>query len=61
MSVRLAAISALSTVLAKEALETLKRLTGDRSTDIREAVEKAVTAWAAAYHATVAEHPQKPA
>jgi len=51
MPVRLAAISALSTVLAKEALETLKRLSGDRSTDIRDAVEMAVKAWATAYHA----------
>ena len=48
-AVRIAAISALSTVLSKEALETLKRLMGDRSTDIREAVEVAVKTWAAAY------------
>jgi len=52
MSVRLAAISALSTVLAKEALETLKRLANDRSTDIRDAVDIAVKAWAAEYRAT---------
>jgi hypothetical protein len=51
MPVRLAAISALSTVLQKEALETLKRLSGDRSTDIRDAVDMAVKAWATAYHA----------
>ena len=57
MSVRLAAISALSTVLVKEALETLKRLTNDRSTDIRDAVEMAVKTWAAAYHAAVAAPP----
>ena len=52
ISVRLAAIAALSTVLVKDALATLKNLMGDRSTDIREAVELAVKDWAAAYHAT---------
>jgi HEAT repeat protein len=52
--VRLSAISALSTVLVKEALETLKNLQGDRSTDIRDAVEIAVKAWAGAYRATMA-------
>jgi hypothetical protein len=51
LSVRLAAISALSTILVKEALTTLKHLSGDRSTDIRDAVELAVKDWAAAYHA----------
>ena len=53
MPVRLAAIGALSTILVKEALETLKRLVTDRSTDIRDAVERAVKDWAAAYHAAV--------
>ena len=53
-SVRLAAISALSTILVKEALETLKNLQGDRITDIRDAVEIAVRDWAAAYHAATA-------
>ena len=52
VSVRLAAISALSTILMKDALETLKYLMGDRSTDIRDAVEKAVKAWAVAYRNT---------
>ena len=61
MQVRLSAISALSTILVKDALETLKRLSGDRSTDIRDAVEAAVNAWAAAYHAMVAEQSPKPA
>jgi hypothetical protein len=57
MPVRLAAISALSTVLVKEALETLKKLAADRSTDIRDAVELAVKSWATAYHAAVeAQH-----
>jgi hypothetical protein len=51
MSVRLAAISALSTILVKESLESLKRLSGDRSTDIREAVEIAVKNWATTYRA----------
>lgn len=53
MQVRLAAISALSTVLVREALETLKNLTTDKSTDIRDAVEMAIKDWAAAYHASV--------
>jgi len=53
MAVRLAAISALSTILVKEALTTLKGLMTDRSTDIREAVEHAIRDWAAAYHAVV--------
>ena len=57
MSVRLAAIAALSTVLVKEALETLKQLSNDRSTDIRDAVEMAVKSWATAYHATKVEQP----
>ena len=48
-AVRLAAIGALGTVLEKEALETLKNLSGDRSTDIRDAVEIAVKEWATAY------------
>ena len=56
LPVRLAAIAALSTVLVKEALETLKRLAGDQSTDIRDAVEIGVKSWAAAYHATTGEH-----
>ena len=60
MSVRLSAISALSTILVKEALETLQHLMGDRSTDIRDAVEMAVKAWATAYRAATAE-PPKPA
>ena len=51
LPVRLAAIAALSTVLVKEALETLKKLSTDRSTDIRDAVEIAVNSWAAAYRA----------
>ena len=51
MSVRLAAIAALSTILVKDALTTLKGLMEDRSTDIRDAVELAVKDWAAAYHA----------
>jgi len=50
LSVRLAAISALSTIMKKEALEMLKSLMGDRSTDIRDAVEAAVKSWAATYH-----------
>jgi hypothetical protein len=53
-SVRLAAIAALSTVLVKDALETLQRLSSDRSTDIRDAVERAVKAWAAEYRAAMA-------
>jgi len=53
LPVRLAAISALSTILAKEALQTLKNLTNDRVTDIREAVEIAVNAWATAYRASM--------
>jgi hypothetical protein len=53
MPVRLAAISALSTILMKEALATLNNLRADRSTDIRDAVELAIKDWAAAYHATV--------
>jgi len=61
MPVRLSAISALSTVLVKEALESLKRLMGDRSTDIRDAVELAVQAWATAYRATTAEQNTDPA
>jgi len=59
LSVRLAAISALSTILVKDALTTLKNLMGDRSTDIRDAVELAVKSWAAAYHATVAVNSAK--
>ena len=59
LSVRLAAILALSAVLTKEALETLKILSGDRSTDIRDAVEIAVKAWTAAYRALTAEHTPK--
>jgi len=55
ISVRLAAISALSTILVKEALATLKNLTSDRSTDIRGAVEIAVQTWAAAYRAAMGE------
>ena len=51
LQVRLAAISALSTVLVKDALETLSNLKGDRSTDIRDAVEMAINAWATAYRA----------
>jgi hypothetical protein len=43
--------------LVKEALETLKRLSGDRSTDIRDAVEIAVKSWAAAFHAVKPEPP----
>jgi HEAT repeat protein len=54
-SVRLAAISALSTIMVKEALESLKRMSGDRSTDIREAVESAIKYWAATYHAMVGQ------
>ena len=53
--VRLAAIAALSTILLKEALTTLKNLMGDRSTDIREAVDIAIKDWAAAYHAAMGE------
>ena len=53
MPVRLAAISALSTALAKNALATLQHLSNDRSTDIRNAVETAVKRWAAAYRATM--------
>jgi HEAT repeat protein len=60
MSVRLSAIAALSTVLVKEALATLKNLTTDRSTDIRDAVDIAVKDWAAAYRVATAE-PPKPA
>ena len=56
MSVRLAAIAALSTILVKDALTTLSNLKGDRSTDIRDAVELAVKDWAAAYHAAMGEH-----
>jgi hypothetical protein len=55
LPVRLAAISALSTILVKEALATLKSLVGDKSTDIRDAVEIAVKSWAAAYHAAMEE------
>ena len=55
LSVRLAAISALSTILVKDALTTLKRLSGDRSTDIRDAVELAVKDWAVAYHVAIEE------
>ena len=51
MSVRLAAISALSTIMAKEALEALKNLMHDRVTDVRDAVEIAVKDWATAYRA----------
>ena len=51
MSVRLAAIAALSTVLVKDALAALKSIENDRSTDIRDAVRIAVQNWAAAYHA----------
>ncbi|MCL2005502.1 MAG: HEAT repeat domain-containing protein [Planctomycetaceae bacterium] len=54
MQVRLAAISALSTIMEKEALETLKRLMTDRATDIRDAVERAIKTWAATYRAKVA-------
>jgi hypothetical protein len=50
-SVRVAAILALSTILVKEALETLSRLKNDRTTDIRDAVELAINTWAAAYRA----------
>jgi len=58
MPVRLAAIGALATILVKDALATLKSLTGDRSTDIRDAVEIAIKDWATAYHAAVGEkHP----
>ena len=58
--VRLAAIGALGTVLEKEALETLKNLSGDRSTDIRDAVEKAVKEWATAYRVAKAVAGQTP-
>ena len=51
MSVRLSAITALSTVLVKDALAALKSIENDRSTDIRDAVRIAVQNWAAAYHA----------
>ena len=51
LSVRLAAISALSTVLVKEALETLQHLMNDRTTDVRDSVAIAVKNWAAAYRA----------
>ncbi|MDR0327948.1 MAG: hypothetical protein LBI05_06615 [Planctomycetaceae bacterium] len=49
MTVRLAAISALSTVLTKESLETLKKLSADKSTSIRDAVELAIKDWATEY------------
>ena len=54
MPVRLVAIAALSTVLVKEALETLQRLAHDQSTDVRDAVEIAVKTWAAEYRAAMA-------
>jgi HEAT repeat protein len=60
MPVRLAAISALSTILAKEALETLKNLSRDRSTDIREAVEIAVKDWTTAYRDATRTKPSVP-
>jgi len=56
MPVRLAAISALSTILVKDALTTLSNLKSDRSTDIRDAVERAVKDWASAYHAAMGEN-----
>ena len=49
LSVRLSAISALSTVLMKEALEALLHLRNDRTTDVRDASERAVKDWEAAY------------
>ena len=55
-AVRLAAISALSTILLKDALESLKKLMGDKSSAIRDAAETAVQSWAAAYRAAQA-HP----
>jgi HEAT repeat protein len=51
LPVRLAAISALSTILTKEALEALRNLMHDRVTDVRDAVAIAVKDWAAAYRA----------
>ncbi|MDR3182267.1 MAG: hypothetical protein LBT89_04980 [Planctomycetaceae bacterium] len=48
---RYAAITALESVMTKEALETLQRLMTDRATDIRDAAELAVKNWAAAYRA----------
>ena len=51
MPVRLAAISALSSVLVKESLETLNGLSNDRATDIRDAVKIAIQTWATGYRA----------
>ena len=53
--VRLAAVSALSKVIVKEALETLKHLMNDRTTDVRDAAAIAVKEWAAAYRTMTAQ------
>ena len=50
-NVRIAAITALGTILTKEAIETIKFLINDRSMDIRDAATAALKEWMLAYQA----------
>jgi len=60
MPVRLAAISALSAILVKEALASLMGLKNDRATDVRDAAEIAIKDWTVAYRASTAPPPTPP-
>jgi HEAT repeat protein len=51
IQVRCAAIAALGTLMAKDVIESLKRLTNDRSTDIRNAANSALKEWVSIYQA----------
>jgi hypothetical protein len=50
--VRIAAITALGTILTRGAVETIKFLTNDRSMDIRDAATAALRNWMVAYQAS---------
>lgn len=49
VNVRVAAVSALGTVLRKDAVETVKALLNDRSMDVRDAATVALKQWLTAY------------
>jgi HEAT repeat protein len=53
INVRCAALSALSTLLTKESVETIKHLVDDKSMVIRNAASAALKRWMADYQATV--------
>ncbi|MDR2440614.1 MAG: HEAT repeat domain-containing protein [Planctomycetaceae bacterium] len=52
-NVRCAALSALSTILTKEAIETIKHLVNDKSMEIRNAATVALRKWMADYQAAI--------